>query len=62
MATTEAAESLIDQLYSQSKLATPRRENRKIQHEIEIFKANEHDPKGLQHKSYRLIPKNIRYL
>jgi hypothetical protein len=39
-ATTVAAESLIGQLHSQGKLTTPRRENRKIGHEIEILKAN----------------------
>jgi hypothetical protein len=38
-ATTVAAESLIAQLHSQGKLTTPRRENRKIRHEIEIVKA-----------------------
>jgi hypothetical protein len=43
-ATTEAAESLIVQLYSQSKLATLRRENRKIRQEIEILQENEHAP------------------
>jgi hypothetical protein len=36
-ATTGAAKSLIAQLHSQGKLTTPRRENRKIQHENEIF-------------------------
>jgi hypothetical protein len=41
-ATTVAAESLIAQLHSQSKLTTPSRENRKIRHEMEILKANEH--------------------
>jgi hypothetical protein len=39
--TTEAAESLIAQLHSQGKLTKPRRENRKIRHEIEILIANE---------------------
>jgi hypothetical protein len=38
--TTEAAESLIAQLHSQSKLTTPRLENRKIRNENEILKAN----------------------
>jgi hypothetical protein len=38
-ATTVAEESLIAQLHSQGKLTTPRRENRKIGHEIEILKA-----------------------
>jgi hypothetical protein len=41
---TEATESLMAQLQSQSKLATPRRKNPKIRHEIEILKANEHAP------------------
>jgi hypothetical protein len=41
-ATTEAAESLIAQLYSQNKLATLRRKNRKIQYKTVILKANEH--------------------
>jgi hypothetical protein len=36
-ATIEAAENLKAQLYSQSKIATPRRENRKILNEIEIL-------------------------
>jgi hypothetical protein len=35
---------LIAQLDLQSQLATPRRENRKIWHESEILKANEHAP------------------
>jgi hypothetical protein len=43
-ATTIAAEGLIAQLYSQDKLTTPRRENRKIRHEIEILKAKEPTP------------------
>jgi hypothetical protein len=42
--TTVAAESLIAQLHSQGKLTTPRRENLKIRHEIEMFKANEPAP------------------
>jgi hypothetical protein len=42
--TKEAAKSLIAQLHSQGKLATPRQENRKIRHENEIVKANEHAP------------------
>jgi hypothetical protein len=40
----EAAESLIAQLHSQGELTTPRRENRKIRHEIEILKENEPAP------------------
>jgi hypothetical protein len=43
-AMTEAAESLIAQLYSQGKLTTPRHENRNIQHKNEILKANEPAP------------------
>jgi hypothetical protein len=43
-AMTKAAESLIAQLYSQGKLTTPHRENRKIRHENEILKANKHAP------------------
>jgi hypothetical protein len=30
------------QLHSQGELTTPSRENRKIRHEIEILKTNEH--------------------
>jgi hypothetical protein len=41
-ATTEDAEGLIAQLNSQGKLTSPRHENLKIRHEIEILKANEH--------------------
>jgi hypothetical protein len=41
-ATKVAAESLKAQLHSQGKLTMPSRENRKIGHEIEILKANEH--------------------
>jgi hypothetical protein len=43
-ATTVAAESLRAQLHSQGKLTTPRRENRKIRHELEILKAKEPAP------------------
>jgi hypothetical protein len=43
-ATTVAVESLMAQLHSQVKLTTPRRENRKILHEIEIYKKNEPAP------------------
>jgi hypothetical protein len=45
-ATKAAAEGLIAQLDSQSKLSTPRRENRKIQHTSGIKKAKEHTPEG----------------
>jgi hypothetical protein len=43
-ATTGAAEILIPPLHSQSRLATSKRDNRKIRHEIEILNANEHAP------------------
>jgi hypothetical protein len=46
-AATEAAESLIAQIDSQNKLTTPIRKHRKIRHGNEIFKANEHAPKGV---------------
>jgi hypothetical protein len=52
-AISEAAERLITQLYSQSKLTAPRRENRKIRQENKIFKANEHAPVGQKLKIYR---------
>jgi hypothetical protein len=52
---TVAAESLKIQLHSQGKLTTPRRENRKIRHEIEISKANE--PEELQ--IYRMTPNHM---
>jgi hypothetical protein len=58
-ATKEAAESLIAQLHSQGKVITPRHENRKIRHEIEILKANEHAPILPQFYVYRMTPKNI---
>jgi transposase-like protein len=43
-ATAGAAESVRAQLPSQSKLTTPRRENRKIRHENELLKAKEPTP------------------
>jgi hypothetical protein len=46
-ATAGAAESLIAQLNSQSKLITPRRENRKIQQENEIKKQTNTLRKGV---------------
>jgi hypothetical protein len=52
-ATTEAAVSQIAQLDSQSKLATPRRENKKNL----TWKGNEHAPEGQQLKICRLIQK-----
>jgi hypothetical protein len=58
-ATKEVAESLIAQLHSQGKLTTLRRENRKIRHEIEILKANEHAPHVYKLQIYRMTPKHI---
>jgi hypothetical protein len=54
-ATTGAAESLIAQLHSQGKLTTPSRENRKIRHENEIFKANERLRKVLEQLNLSLL-------
>jgi hypothetical protein len=48
-----AEESLRAQLHSHGKLTTPRRENRKIRHENEILKANEHDPRLYKLQIYR---------
>jgi hypothetical protein len=56
-ATTIAAESLIAQLHSQGKLTTPRRENRKIRHEIKTLKANELAPYVKELQIYRMTPK-----
>jgi hypothetical protein len=53
---TAAAESLIAQLYS---LGMPRRENRKIRHEIEILKANEPATYVWEPQIYRMKQKNI---
>jgi hypothetical protein len=58
VATTEAVESLIAQLRSQGKLTTPRCENQKIRHEIEILKANEHSTHVYKLQIYRMTPKN----
>jgi hypothetical protein len=58
-ATKEAAEILIAQLDSQSKLSTPRCKNLKIRHENGIQKAKEHAPEGQKIKIYRLVQKNI---
>jgi hypothetical protein len=52
---TEAAESLIAQLYSQGNLPTPRHKNRKIRHENEILKANEHATEEQKLKIYRIV-------
>jgi hypothetical protein len=46
------------QLHSQDKLAMPRRENWKIQYEIVILKANEHEY-VYKLEIYRMTPKNI---
>jgi hypothetical protein len=43
-ATAGAAESVTAQLHSQSKLTTPRHENREIRHENELLKAKEPTP------------------
>jgi hypothetical protein len=43
-AATVAAESLRAQFHSQGKLTTPRCENRKIRHEIELLRAKEPAP------------------
>jgi hypothetical protein len=41
---TEAAESIIAQLYSQGKLTMRKRESQQIRHEKEMLKANELAP------------------
>jgi hypothetical protein len=56
---TGPAESLIAQLDSQSKLATPRRENLNMKHEIKISKAKNRLHKVQQLQIYRITPKNI---
>jgi hypothetical protein len=56
-ATKVAAESLIAQSNSQWKLATLRREIRKIRYNNDIQKASEHTPEGKQFKIYPSIPK-----
>jgi hypothetical protein len=57
---TIAADSLISQLHWQGKLTTPRRENRKIQHENEILKANEPAPYVPELHIYRITPKTYQ--
>jgi hypothetical protein len=53
---TDAAESLIAQLYSQRKITTPRREHRKIRNENEIFNANEPPTYVWELQIYRMSP------
>jgi hypothetical protein len=54
---TEAATSLIAHLYSQGKLTTPRRENRKIRHRNEILKENEPASYVKELQIHRMTPK-----
>jgi hypothetical protein len=54
---TEVAESLIAQLHSHQRLTTPRCENLKIQHKIEILKANEHAPHVYKLQIYQMTSK-----
>jgi hypothetical protein len=56
-AMTVAAEILIAQLHSQSKLTTAWHENRKIQYTNELFKAKEPAPDVLKCQIYRMTPK-----
>jgi hypothetical protein len=58
-ATKKAAESVPvkAQLHSPDKLTTLRRENRKIRHEIEILKANEHAPHVYKLQINQVTPK-----
>jgi hypothetical protein len=46
-------------LHSQGKLTTPRHETRKIRHEIEILKADEHALHAYKLQVYVMTPKNI---
>jgi hypothetical protein len=57
MTEAETAESLIAQLYSQGKLTTLRRENKKIRHKNKIFKANKHAPHVYKLQIYQMTPK-----
>jgi hypothetical protein len=43
------------------KFTTPRRENRKIRHEIKILKASKQAPHVYKLQIYRMTPKNILY-
>jgi hypothetical protein len=54
---TVAAVSLRAQLHSQGKLTTPRHENRKIRHEIQILKENENAPHGYKLQIYGMTTK-----
>jgi dTDP-4-amino-4,6-dideoxygalactose transaminase len=58
-AMTVAAEILIAQLHSQSKLTTARHENRKILYENELLKAKKPAPDVQKCQIYRMTPKNI---
>jgi hypothetical protein len=58
-AMTVAAEILIAQLHSQSKLTTPRHENRKIRYKNELLKAKDPAPDVKECQIYRMTPKNI---
>jgi hypothetical protein len=59
VARTVAAEILIAQLHSQSKLTTAWHENWKIRYENECLKAKEPAPDVWKCKIYRMTPKNI---
>jgi hypothetical protein len=56
-AMTVAAEILIAQLHSQSKLNTVWHENRKIRYKNELLKAKEPAPDVLKCQIYRMTPK-----
>jgi hypothetical protein len=58
-AMTVAADILIAQLHSQSKLTTAWHENRKIRYENELLKSKEPTPEVYKCQIYRMIPKNI---
>jgi hypothetical protein len=58
-AMTVAAEILIAQLHSQSKLSTAWHENRKIRYENELLQAKEPAPDVYKCQIYRMTPKNI---
>jgi hypothetical protein len=57
---TEAAESLIAQLYSQGKLTKPRRKNRRIRHENKILKVSESTPDVWKLQVYQMTPKTYQ--
>jgi hypothetical protein len=58
-AMTVAAEILIAQHHSQSKLTTAWHENWKIRYENELLKAKEPAPELYKCEIYRMTPKNI---